>query len=117
MYEKVKFGKITPNGWIKRYLEKQIGGITGHIDDCLAPFNDHATDWYVNGGAIEQPGGHWAPYEQKAYWIDGALKCAYLTNTAPLLSRVREQIYGVLNTADADGYMGPALAYAEIDAI
>ncbi len=110
MYKKVGFGKITPSGWIKRYLEKQIGGITGHIDDCLAPFNDRTTDWYVQGDVPEvPPGSHWAPYEQKAYWIDGALKCAYLTNTAPLLSRVREQIYGVLNTADADGYMGPAL--------
>ncbi|MBE7090426.1 MAG: hypothetical protein E7363_00735 [Clostridiales bacterium] len=114
MYEKVGFGKITPDGWIKRYLEKQIGGITGHIDDCLAPFNDRTTDWYVQGDVPEvPPGSHWAPYEQKAYWIDGALKCAYLTNSAPLLSRVWEQIYGVLNTADEDGYLGPALLKPE----
>lgn len=109
MYEKIEFGKITPDGWIKRYLEKQIGGITGNIDDCLAPFNDRATDWYVSDTQASPYDGHWAPYEQKAYWIDGALKCAYLTHSTDLLNRVKGQIYGVLQTADEDGYLGPAL--------
>ncbi|MDP4132698.1 MAG: glycoside hydrolase family 127 protein [Bacillota bacterium] len=106
MYSHFDFGEVMPKGILKEFIQNQLNGITGHIDDSGSPFGDRSNDWFVPAG--KQNDQYWYPYEQKGYWLDGALKAAYYGNDASVLSRVKGQLYGVLNNPDEDGYLGPA---------
>jgi hypothetical protein len=49
----------------------------------------------------------WWPYEQTAYWIDGALKCGYLAGDASLYQQALEEVDFAIQHAAEDGFIGP----------
>lgn len=100
---------IKPHGWIRRYLEIQKDGLTGHLEAAGYPFDrmgwampDEKTDRETK--AAEE----WWPYEQTGYWIDGMAKCGYLLDDQALIRKAGKHIDYVLEHPDADGYLGPA---------
>ncbi len=97
--------KIRPDAWMKRFLETQLEGMTGHIEKAGFPFD--RVKWgeadYREEGA--NPG--WWVYEQTAYWVDGLTRCALLLEEPQYLEQAKEMIFAVLTHADADGYLGP----------
>jgi len=101
---------VTPEGWLRRVLELQRHGLTGHLDTVGDPFRSRG--WASNHLRISSPDPcfkPWWPYEQIAYWIDGMVRCAHLLDDADLLAKAREQIDAVLAHPASDGYLGPAL--------
>ena len=97
---------ITPRGWLRRWLELQKEGLTGHLEVAGYPFDSGL--WAC--AQIPWPRGRgapWWPYEQTAYWVDGLTRCAILLDDPHLLQRARRQMTYVLDHADADGYLGP----------
>ena len=65
--------KIKPNAWVKSYLETQLEGLTGHIEQAGFPFD--VVKWGAESDLQEENGGNpgWWVYEQTAYWVDDCI--------------------------------------------
>ncbi len=97
--------KISPAGWLRAYLNTQMHGLTGHIEKAGFPYDRKF--W----GASELPVYNctvWWPFERTAYHIDGYVRAATLLRNGAQLAKARRLIYSVLESGDADGYLGPA---------
>ncbi|MFQ3549792.1 MAG: beta-L-arabinofuranosidase domain-containing protein [Armatimonadota bacterium] len=105
MLKRIDISDIKPNGWLRKYLDTQIDGLTGHIESAGFPFN--TSGWASEEHVPSIEGERWWPYEQIGYWVDGALRCAILTDNKPLLEKVKKQIDYVLDNPDEDGFLGP----------
>jgi uncharacterized protein len=97
--------EIRPGGWLQTFLEKQASGLTGHAAVSGYPYG------YKLWGSLDDhtKGAYsaWWPFEQTAYWIDGALKCGYLAEDKGLYRQALEEIDFAVEHASADGFIGP----------
>jgi len=93
-------GAVRPEGWLRVYLEKQAAQLGSQLPDISWPFTRQY--W-----AEEQEGESWWPWEQNAYWIDGATRLALVLGDQALLEKVGRRIQYTLSHADNDGYLGP----------
>ena len=110
-YREVKLSAVHSDGWLKRYLQIQKDGLTGHMEVSGFPFN--TVGW--GGDKVDHIyGGAWWPYEQTGYWVDGAIRCAHLLRDKDLIEKAGKQIEFVLDHADADGYLGPDFLKPEL---
>ncbi len=58
-------------------------------------------------GWLDKQGDSWWPWEQKAYWIDGATRLALVTQDQALLEKVQTIFRYTLQHQNTDGYLGP----------
>ena len=86
--------KIRPNGWIRSFLETQLTGLTGHIEEAGYPFD--TVCWGEADYASDNENPQWWVYEQTAYWLDGMLRCAIALEDAN---------YDVTLTLDQEEYV------------
>ena len=101
--EEAPITAIKPDGWLKRYLELQESGLTGHLEAAGFPFNE--ISWNRFDDLDAETG--WAKYEQTGYWADGMERCAELLGSRKLKRQVAKSFSYVLANADEDGYLGP----------
>jgi hypothetical protein len=94
-------GVVEPQGWLRSYLAKQAAELGAQLPDVSWPF----TEAYWAG--LEQ-GPSWWPWEQKAYWIDGATRLAIVTKDTALFQKSQIPIVFTLQHAPFNGYLGPA---------
>lgn len=107
-FQELPLTAIFPQSWLKGFLVTQKNGLTGSIRAAGFPYN--SIGWK---GEVALPPGYpdfklWWPYEQTAYWIDGALRCGYLLNDRALIDSARSQLMYVLNNPAKGGILGPA---------
>lgn len=103
-FRELPLSSIRPEGWLRRYLEVQRDGLTGHLEVTGYPFN--GPGW--GGREIRgHQGSHWWPYEQTGYWIDGMIRCGHLLNDPFLIGKAARHLEYVLKHAASDGYLGP----------
>jgi hypothetical protein len=93
-------GAVEPDGWLRTYLRKQAAELGAQLPDVSWPF----TEAYWAG--MEQ-GPSWWPWEQKAYWIDGATRLAIVTKDTTLFQKSQIPIVFTLQHAGVNGYLGP----------
>jgi len=93
-------GAVQPEGWLRGYLEKQASQLGSRLPQVSWPFTE--AYW-----AEEQESADWGPWEQKAYWIDGAARLALVLRDEELLAQVRKPIEYTLSHVDTEGYLGP----------
>lgn len=93
----------------EKFLQKQMNGITGHIEVAGYPFDQVEWGQEDNIGldSVYSWGAPWWAYEQTAYWVDGFTRCAILLRDKVALSRVEKMFRNVFQHADEDGYLGP----------
>ena len=96
---------IRPIGFLKKFLQTQMSGLTGHIEEARYPFD--TVEWGRKEYFANNENPNWWVYEQTAYWLDGFLRCAILLDDKKAIQRAATIIYNVLNDADKDGYLGP----------
>ena len=97
---------IEPAGWVKEFLNRQESGLTGNPEQSGFPFNTKMWADKMNFKDREFKGGSaWWPYEQTAYYLDGALRCAYLNNSDTLKQKVLTNINYVLKQVDNEGVL------------
>ncbi|MCI5744732.1 MAG: glycoside hydrolase family 127 protein [Erysipelotrichaceae bacterium] len=100
--------KIKPEGFIKKFLLKQKNGLTGHIENALEPYISYSWNKYPENEINQMdPLWKWVPFEQTAYYLDGAISLARLLSDKNLYEKTSKIIYDVINNADDDGYLGP----------
>lgn len=95
-------GAVQPEGWLRVYLEKQAAQLGSQLPNVSWPF----TGAYWAGQ--EKP-EFWWPWEQKAYWVDGATRLAIVLQDKQLMQQVQSTIDFTLTHAAPNGYLGPLL--------
>lgn len=98
--EELPIGAVRPEGWLRTWLGKQASELGSQLPEISWPF----TEPYWSG--LEQ-GESWWPWEQKAYWVDGATRLAIVMQDEALMRKVGDVLQYTLAHQDADGYLGP----------
>lgn len=94
--EFLPLGDIEPEGWLRRQMEVQRDGLTGHLDEFWPDIQ--------NSGWI---GGTAEGWERMPYWLDGAVPLAYELKDSRLIEKVSRHIDYVLRNQQDDGWLGP----------
>ncbi|HLW78700.1 MAG TPA: hypothetical protein VKU44_03785, partial [Terriglobia bacterium] len=90
-------GSIKPAGWLRRQLEIQASGLTGHLDEVWA-------DVGPNSGWLGGTGESW---ERGPYYLDGLVPLAYLTGDPKLIAKAQQRVNWILSHQSPDGWLGP----------
>ena len=96
-YIKLPLGAVKPEGWLKRQLEIQASGLTGHIDDYWPDL--------VNSSWRGRDGEAW---ERGPYYLDGLVPLAYLLEDETLIKKVKSWIDPIISSSTDSGWYGPA---------
>ncbi|MDE1163376.1 MAG: glycoside hydrolase family 127 protein [Acidobacteriaceae bacterium] len=98
-FEELPSHAIQPHGWLQLYLKRQASTLAYALADTSWPFDTP----YWQG---EEQAPSWWPWEQVAYWVDGATRCALTTGDQKLMDRALERIRYTLSHANGS-YLGP----------
>lgn len=96
---KLPVGNVKPKGWVKRYLELQRDGLTGHLGEISAWLDKDRNAW-LNSGSD-------AGWEEVPYWLKGYGNIAYILEDKKMLEETKTWIEAVFNSRQPDGYFGP----------
>ena len=88
--------EIKPTGWLKRQLQIQAEGLSGHLDKIWPDVRDSA--WI---------GGPKEGWERVPYWLDGFIPLAYLLENEDMISRAQKYIDAILEAQKEDGWICP----------
>lgn len=103
-------GQVKPEGWLRLYLQKQAQELAIHLPDVSWPFTVAYWSGEEDRPDAKLASGNWWPWEQKAYWVDGALRCALVLNDKQLFEKAGFPVEYTLDHQAADGYLGPIYA-------
>lgn len=90
-------GAIRPTGWLRRQLEVQAQGLSGHLDET----------WPDVGPDSGWLGGSGESWERGPYFLDGLLPMAYLLEDRRLKEKSQRFIDWTLTSRRPDGLFGP----------
>ena len=88
--------ELKPRGWLRRQLEIQAEGLSGHLDKIWPDIRDSA--WV--GGSKEG-------WERVPYWLDGFIPLAYLLENEDMIARAGKYIDAILAAQKPDGWICP----------
>ncbi len=95
-YRHFTTNEIRPSGWLRRQLEIQAEGLSGHLDKIWPDIRDSA--WI---------GGECDGWERVPYWLDGFIPLAYFLDDEDMKARARRYVEGILERQEADGWICP----------
>jgi len=95
-------GAVEPAGWLRDWAWAARNGITGHLDEYAPTFHDAWKGPPVTSDAFDADatGG---PVEQCSYWLDGALRLAYVLHDDALIKKVTDRLNLVVNGVNHGG--------------
>ncbi len=98
---KLPIGSITPRGWLRRQLELEAEGMTGHLEEI--------SKWCkLENSAWASPTGEGKfGWEELPYWLKGYGDLGYVLKDEKIIKEARRWIDRVLASQEADGYFGP----------
>lgn len=88
--------ELKPNGWLKRQLEIQAGGLCGNLDKVWRDVRDSA--WL---------GGDADGWERVPYWLDGFIPLAYLLENEDMIARAKKYMDAIIASQKPDGWLCP----------
>jgi rhamnogalacturonyl hydrolase YesR len=93
-------GEVRPQGWLKKQAQLALQGLT------YQPHLLESNVWRVAGKTADQDGPTmaWWPYEQQAYYIDGATRLAHVLGDQRLLDGLQPTFEAVIARQDETGY-------------
>lgn len=95
-FDPLPLGAIEPRGWLRRQLEIQADGFTGHLDEVWPDLADN--QWL--GGANDG-------WERGPYYADGLVPLAALLDDDTLWAKAEKWAKGFLDAQHDDGWIGP----------
>ena len=96
---KLPVGAIQPEGWLKKYLNLQKEGLTGHLGEISAWLAKDNNAWLTNGGDHG--------WEEVPYWLKGYGNMAYILKDEKMINEAKTWIEGVFRSQQPNGYFGP----------
>ncbi len=104
---KLPIGSIKPGGWLKKQLELQSDGLTGHLDEISIWLNRTDNAW-LNKNGLGKYG-----WEELPYWLKGYGDIAYMLNDKRMLANTKFWINAVINNQRSNGDFGPLVYKGE----
>jgi uncharacterized protein len=98
VFNPLPLGAIEPKGWLRKQLEIQAAGLTGHLDEFWK-------DVGPNSGWLGGTGESW---ERGPYYLDGLLPLAYQLNNPALIRKAKQWVDWTLTHQQANGQIGPS---------
>lgn len=96
-FQFLPLGSIQPTGWLRKQLEIQASGLSGHLDETWA-------DVGPNSGWLGGSGESW---ERGPYFLDGLIPLAWQLNDKVLKAKAQKFIEWTLTHQAANGMLGP----------
>ncbi|MCB0669816.1 MAG: glycoside hydrolase family 127 protein [Saprospiraceae bacterium] len=97
-YTPLPLGDIKPHGFLRKMLELQRDGLTGHLDSIYELVCGPTNGWL---------GGTGDGWERGPYWLDGLVPLAYMLDDPRLKEKVEPWIEWSIRNQREDGYFGP----------
>jgi uncharacterized protein len=91
-------GAVRPSGWLKKQMQIQASGLSGHLDETWA-------DVGSNSGWLGGTGESW---ERGPYFLDGLVPLAYLLDDARLKAKAQKFLEWTLTHQANNGMIGPS---------
>ena len=96
---KLPVGSIKPEGWLRKYLELQRDGLTGHLNEISAWLEKENNAWLTNGGDHG--------WEEVPYWLKGYGNLAYILGDENMINEAKTWIEAAINSQRPAGSFGP----------
>jgi hypothetical protein len=90
-----------PGGWLRKQLELQREGLTGHLGEISIWLSKNDNAWLNKEGQ-----GKWG-WEELPYWLKGYAEIGYLLNDKKMIGEAKFWISNVIRNQRPDGDFGP----------
>ena len=92
---------FTPGGWLRKSLELQRDGLTGHLGEISVWLTKKNNAWLNKDGKGDYG------WEEVPYWLRGYSRVAYALRDEKMLAETKVWIEGTLASQRPDGDFGP----------
>ncbi len=100
-FMKLPVGAIEPQGWVRRQLELQVDGFSGHLTE-ISPFLKKENNAWLSAAGV----GH-SPWEEVPYWLKGFGDTGYVLRDERIIKEARQWLEAAIASQRDDGYFGP----------
>lgn len=98
---KLPISAFTPGGWLKKSLELQRDGLTGHLGEISIWLTKAGNAWLSPDGKGEYG------WEELPYWLRGYSRVAYALRDPQMIAETKFWVEGTLNSQRENGDFGP----------
>jgi hypothetical protein len=98
---KLPVGAIKPQGWVRKQLELEAEGFTGHLLEISRFLKKENNAWLSATGQ-----GH-SPWEELPYWLKGYSNLGYVLSDKRIIDEAQTWIEATIASQREDGYFGP----------
>lgn len=102
-YIRMPVGSVKPRGWLRRQMELQADGFTGHLPELSVFLRKENNAWLKPDGVGENGG------EEVPYWLRGFCTLGYLLGDGRIISEAQAWINAVVAGQKTDGFFGPEI--------
>lgn len=106
---KLPIGSITPNGWLRRMLDLEKGGMTGRLKE-VSPWLDFAKSSWTDKEGRGKFG-----WEEMPYWLKGYGDLGYVLKDEAIIAEARTWIDAAMASRREDGWFGPRELLASLN--
>jgi hypothetical protein len=85
-------GAVSPEGWIRDGAELAAQGIIGHLDEWSTTYRMAWKGVGFEARGVDPKTGIGWPLEQSSYWLDGAVRLAYILNDTALIHKISDRL-------------------------
>lgn len=100
-FVKLPITAIKPGGWLRKAMELQSQGLTGHLDEISIWLSKEDNAWLKKDG-IGKYG-----WEELPYWLKGFADLGYILQDEKIIKEAKFWIDAVLNNQRDNGDFGP----------
>lgn len=100
-FRKLPISSIRPEGWLRKQLEMEADGYTGHLDELSEFLNKKDNAWLSPTGE----GKH--GWEELPYWLRGFGDLGYVLGDKRIIKEARVWLEAMIASQAPDGYFGP----------
>jgi hypothetical protein len=98
---KLPIGAIRPEGWLRRQLELQANGFSGHLGEISKFLKKPGNAWLAADGQGD------SPWEELPYWLKGFGDMGYVLGDQRIIDEAKVWIEAMLASRQPDGWFGP----------